>query len=87
MLLFFIVYLCVLIRLGTASCNLTYTGSGGSGVCRIAWPQMFVTRTTIANIQVLNDFAADTTQTDRLALTGMEWHRTDILILALPPLP
>lgn len=58
---------------GTTICNLTYTGSGGSGVCRIVSLDNS-TPTTKANIQVLNDFA-NTTQTDDWRL--QEWNGTD----------
>lgn len=58
---------------GTATCALTYTGSGGSGVCRIV--SLDVSNpNTVANIQVLNDFA-NTTQTDDWRL--QEWNGSD----------
>lgn len=58
---------------GTAICNLTYTGSGGSGVCQIVSLDGSNPKTT-ANIRVLNDFA-NTTQTDDWRL--QEWNGTD----------
>jgi hypothetical protein len=58
---------------GTAVCSLTYTGSGGSGICRIVSLEVS-NPTTVANIQVLNDFS-NTTQTDDWRL--QEWNGSD----------
>lgn len=58
---------------GTATCSLSYGGDGGSGVCRIVSLDNS-NPTTVANIQVLNDFA-NTTQTDDWRL--QQWNGSD----------
>jgi len=58
---------------GTTTCSLTFSGSGGAGICRIVSLDV-ATPKTKANIQVLSEFA-NTTQTDDWRLE--QWNGSD----------